>query len=396
MRINKGNSLAETKRLNRIGIKNRIFRNENITRAEISKSLSLTLPTITTNIHEMILEGMLEEIPLEGKNSGIVGRKPTFIRFRKDYACVVGVELGPYSTRVVIVDAVGNLIRHKTIERAEKDYQKMLERLSIQILDIIPEKQKILGVGVGLPGFIEADSGIIRTNFREDWTGKHLAEDLEKRLNLPVYIDNNVRLMALGYDLAMKNSTYDTFAYFYMSKGIACPLVIKNELLSGFTAGSGEIGENAVSLLQEGQTKKKVLDDLGSEKAIFESCNRLIREKKLLLKEEKQEKELTSIEEVLSLQEEGIIEVDQIVNQAIEYMGLALSHVVNLINPGLVVIDSQIFMREENKKAFKKSARKYFYSLNEDEVKMVFVPYEETRGAKGAAYYIIKKLLLEN
>lgn len=396
MRINKGNSLAETKRLNRIGIKNRIFRNENITRAEISKSLSLTLPTITTNIHEMILEGMLEEIPLEGKNSGMVGRKPTFIRFRKDYACVVGVELGPYSTRVVIVDAVGNLIRHKTIERAEKDYQKMLERLSIQILDIIPEKQKILGVGVGLPGFIEADSGIIRTNFREDWTGKHLAEDLEKRLNLPVYIDNNVRLMALGYDLAMKNSTYDTFAYFYMSKGIACPLVIKNELLSGFTAGSGEIGENAVSLLQEGQTKKKVLDDLGSEKAIFESCNRLIREKKLLLKEEKREKELTSIEEVLSLQEEGIIEVDQIVNQAIEYMGLALSHVVNLINPGLVVIDSQIFMREENKKAFKKSARKYFYSLNEDEVKMVFVPYEETRGAKGAAYYIIKKLLLEN
>lgn len=394
MRINKGNSLAETKRLNRIGIKNRIFRNENITRAEISKSLALTLPTITTNIHEMILEGMLEEVPFEGKNSGMVGRKPTFIRFRKDYACAVGVELGPYSTRVVIVDAIGNLVRHKTFHKAENDYQKMIERLSKWIKEMLPENQKILGVGVGLPGFIEPDSGIIRTNFREDWTGRHLAADLEERLNLPVYIDNNVRLMALGYDLAMKNSAYDTFAYFYMSKGIACPLVIKNELLSGFTAGSGEIGENTVSLIHEGK-KRKVLDDLGSEKAIFEACATTLREKEFNLNG-KEIEVLTSMEEVLKLQEEGVMEINEIVNRAIEYMGLALSHVVNLINPGLVVIDSQIFMREENKKAFKKSARKYFYSLNEDEVKMVFVPYEETRGARGAAYYIIKKLLLEN
>ena len=64
MNTTKGNSLNETRRLNRILIKNYIFRMGVTTRADIARSLDLTLPTITTSVNEMIRERLLEEVPL--------------------------------------------------------------------------------------------------------------------------------------------------------------------------------------------------------------------------------------------------------------------------------------------------------------------------------------------
>lgn len=392
----RGNSLVETRKINRIWIKKAIFKNDIITRSDIYELSNLTLPTITTNIRDMIEEGILEEVPVIDKHKEGAGRKPVAVTFRAEYASVVGVELGPYSTWIVLTDTKGNVIEEKKIGIAEDNYKKMLLRLATHINKIIHGKKKILGVGIGLPGFIETNSGTIRSNPRNDWAGKRLSTDLESVLKLPVYIDNNVRLRALGYNMSAKNSGYDTFAYFYMSKGIACPLIIRNEIFSGFTSGSGEIGENVFLVEDKDERKGKALDELGSERAIFENCNRLIRDGKLSVKEKIGENEIENIFEVIDLQESNNKKIDEVVGNAIEYMGIALSHVVNLINPGLVVVDSCIFCREENRNKFKNSAKKYFFSLNEDEVKIVFVPYEANRGARGAAFYIIKKILLES
>lgn len=392
MNKSKGNSLAETKRINRILIKNIIFRNDNITRNDISLLLELTLPTITTNINEMMAEGILEEIPFRPSGYKTAGRKPSAISFRGDLAYAIGVELGPYATHIVMIDMKGNIIEERRDERAEDDYPKMLRRLSGQIDSLILPERKILGIGIGLPGFIESSTGVIRSNLREGWTGRHLSEDLQRMLSYPVLIDNNVRLRALGYDMSVKNSSFDTFAYFYMSKGIACPLIMKNDMVSGFTAGAGEIGQNILGVDAKGN--KKTLDDLGSEKAILEACRSLIDRGRL--KEKGQEgAEGFDIGDVLRYQAK-YEEVEKIVSDAIEYMGLGLSHVVNLMNPGLVVVDSYLFTREENREKFKLAARKNFYGLNEDEVSIVFVPYEASRGAKGAAYHIIKEFLLES
>lgn len=387
---NKGNSLAETKKINRILIKNIIFRNDNITRNDISLLLELTLPTITTNINEMMAEGMLEEIPFQSSGYKTAGRKPSAISFRADLAYAIGVELGPYATHIVMIDMKGNIIAEREGERAKDDYSKMLQSLSEQISSFILPGRRILGIGIGLPGFIESSTGVIRSNLREGWTGRHLSEDLQRIVGYPVLIDNNVRLRALGYDMSVKNSGFDTFAYFYMSKGIACPLIMKNDMVSGFTAGAGEIGQNILAV-EGGQ--KKTLDDLGSEKAILEACRSMNDQGRLLSGEE----DLTDwdICDVLRYQAKDE-EVERIVSNAIEYMGLGLSHVVNLMNPGLVVVDSHLFSREENREKFKIAARKHFYGLNEDEVSIAFVPYEASRGAKGAAYHIIKEFLLES
>ena len=80
MASKKGNSLLETRRRNRVLIKNMIFRMENARRTAIAEELGLTLPTITTSVNEMLTEGILEEIPItEGQlvNSALRLRMPS-------------------------------------------------------------------------------------------------------------------------------------------------------------------------------------------------------------------------------------------------------------------------------------------------------------------------------
>ena len=77
MASKKGNSLLETRRRNRVLIKNMIFRMENARRTAIAEELGLTLPTITTSVNEMLTEGILEEIPItEGQLVNNMGRRP--------------------------------------------------------------------------------------------------------------------------------------------------------------------------------------------------------------------------------------------------------------------------------------------------------------------------------
>ena len=103
----KGNSLLETRRRNRVLIKNMIFRMENARRTAIAEELGLTLPTITTSVNEMLSEGILEEIPItDGKLVNNMGRRPNAIAFRAEAAYAIGVELGPYATRAVLMNMV--------------------------------------------------------------------------------------------------------------------------------------------------------------------------------------------------------------------------------------------------------------------------------------------------
>jgi len=121
MRTTKGNSLLETRRINRALIKNLIFRNENITRIDIANTLSLTLPTITTTINDMLNEGILEEIPLNGTING-AGRRPNAIAFRAEMAYSIGVELGPYFCSIAVLNMKGQTLSKKIIKSPNEKY----------------------------------------------------------------------------------------------------------------------------------------------------------------------------------------------------------------------------------------------------------------------------------
>ena len=394
-----GNSLLETRRRNRVLIKSMIFRTENATRTGIADSLGLTLPTITTSVNEMLSEGILEEVAfLDSQLVNTLGRRPTAIAFRAEAALTIGIELGPYATRAVLMNLRGYVLKSIEEEAANDQYDKMVPRLTALIRELISTagKNRLLGIGIGLPGFIDREKGIIRSNPRKDWTGKKLVQDLEQELSLPVIIDNNVRLRAIGFEMSEHGTKPDIFAYFYISKGVACPLMVKEDVLTGYTAGAGELGHTVVCINGKNTMVQKCVDDLGSERAIFEKCQEHLLKGGLpeLRKKMDMEGRMT-MRQILEIQRDGNTEIDDIIAESVEYLGIALANVVNLINPGFVAVDGYLMTNKVNRERLLKSAKSRFYGLNEEEVQIIFTSFDHFCGAKGAGYFVIRKLFLE-
>ncbi len=392
----KGNSLLETRRKNRVLIKNMIFRTEYATRTAIADELGLTLPTITTSVNEMISEGILEDIPMpERELTNNTGRRPNAIAFKGDAAFAIGVELGPFATRSVLINLKGEVIASFESEIAKDNYNDLLDQL-ISIYKKLKknaDKERLIGFGIGLPGFIEKENGIIRSNPRKDWIGRELVKDLEKHIDIPVLIDNNVRLRAIGHEMSIRGAKPDSFAYFFVANGVACPIMVKEDVVSGYTAGAGEVGHMVVCIDSDGN--EKIVDDLGSGRAICDECKKLVKAGGFQeLKQIIENQGYSSFYEIVDMQKNGNSSIDKIINRAINYLGIALANVVNLVNPGYVVVDSYLFTNLENRKKLLQAAKTKFYGLNEEEVQIVFSDYDKCRGANGAAFLVIRDLFL--
>ena len=397
MIVESGNSLQETKRRNRILIKNKIFRMEHALRNEIARELGLTLPTITNSINEMIREGLVITEPLSqesrNKNSG---RRPLAVAFRREAA--IGIELGPYYSRAILVNLRGEAVESVTNPKASESYGKMLSELENLVEHFLHriDRDQLIGIGIGVPGFVDTDRGRIRYTFREDWNGKTLGEDLGRRFSVPVSVDNNTRLRATGYEMLLREDRPGMFAYFFVSRGIACPILMNDLVLSGDSAGAGELGQTVLlSSDHKGQKRTVTTDQLASESALFELCRREMTEGRLAaLRKRLDAGEDLTMRLILELQMGGDRQIDALIDSCIRGQALAMANVVNLLNPNAVIVDAYMMEWEANRKRLINYAREHFFGINEEDVKIRFRDYDSYDGALGAALGCIQKNFL--
>ena len=404
MIIESGNSLLETRRRNGILIKNKIFRTEHAMRGEIAKELGLTLPTITNSINEMIKEGVVEPEPLpEECLSGGYGRKPQMVRFRREAGYSIGIELGAYHTRAVLVNLRGEVVEERTKQKAALQYGEMLAQVTELVDELcgcVPslqkEEGKLIGIGIGVPGFVDTEGGTIRQNFRVDWNGRPLGADLRNRYPVPILIDNNTRLRAMGYEMQLRGTRPKMFAYLFISRGLACPIMYNDLVLSGAGAGAGELGQTILLYAGvNGEKRTVTADQIASESALFERCREEMERGRLLqLKKSCRDATELSIGQILDLQQAGDPEINALVEECIFGQALVMANVVNLLNPNTVVVDARMMSFPANREKLIRHARAHFYGMNAEDVEIRFHEYHSYDGALGAALGTIQKNFL--
>lgn len=404
MIIESGNSLLETRRRNGILIKNKIFRTEHAMRGEIAKELGLTLPTITNSINEMIKEGVVEPEPLpEECLSGGYGRKPQMVRFRREAGYSIGIELGAYHTRAVLVNLRGEVVEERTRQKAALQYGEMLAQVTELVDELcgcVPslqkEEGKLIGIGIGVPGFVDTEGGTIRQNFRGDWNGRPLGADLRERYPVPILIDNNTRFRAMGYEMQLRGTRPKMFAYLFISRGLACPIMYNDLVLSGAGAGAGELGQTILLYAGvNGERRTVTADQIASESALFERCMEEMERGRLLqLKKSCRDATELSIGQILDLQQAGDPEIDALVEECIFGQALVMANVVNLLNPNTVVVDARMMSFPANREKLIRHARAHFYGMNAEDVEIRFHEYHSYDGALGAALGTIQKNFL--
>ncbi|MER7697711.1 MULTISPECIES: ROK family transcriptional regulator [unclassified Streptomyces] len=214
-----------------------------LTQAEIARSTGLSAATVSNIVRELKDGGTVEVTPTSAG-----GRRARSVSLSGDAGIVIGVDFGHTHLRV----AIGNLAHQVLAEESEPldvdassaegfDRAEVLVKRLIEATGIGPGK--VIGVGLGVPGPIDVESGTLgSTSILPGWTGINPSQELSGRLGVPVYVDNDANLGALGELVWGSGRGVKDLAYIKVASGVGAGLVIDGTIYRGPGGTAGEIG----------------------------------------------------------------------------------------------------------------------------------------------------------
>lgn len=401
--MSKGISFRQKNKKNISIIKEIVYENSPISRIDIANIISLTPAAVTKNVSLLIEEGLIHEIKsIDSNEENSVGRKPIMLEFIPDAKYVIGIELSRRGMYVIISNLIGETLYKKKMKLLNTDYDLILNDIvalieeGIKTLNI--SRNKIAGIGVGIPGYIDRNSGYIKSGVWSKWENKKIGMDLSDKTGFEVCIDNNASVRAVA-EVMFKKNTPDTFAYLFVSRGIACPLMIKRSVLSSEITGAGEIGHMTVDINGERCDlcgDRGCLDVYSSEIAIEKKCAEAMKKNNnMILKSIANNPDSPTIDEIL----EAVMKDDEIVldviDVAIEFLAASISNIIKFVSPQMVIVDSRIMKIHKIREKFLFYIENHLKENKWKKVEFIFKTYNEFDGAIGSAAYAIKNFIIE-
>ena len=337
------------KQLNVSAVLKVIKDNGSLSRAEIAKLTGLT-PASVTNITKFLIEDNFLIESKIGESSG--GRPPIILEFNPDARYVVGVGIGVGVIDVVITNLSASIIikRSMRIEEERYDYDLVLKKLVNLINEVVKsskiDKEKILGVGVALHGIVNAKTGISIHALYYGWKNRDIKEKLEEELDLTVYVDNDVRAMSLGESWFGVTKDIANFVTLNISNGIGAGIIINNMPYYGVDFSAGEIGHIVV----EADGDKCNCGNYGCLETVA-SNNNITRKAIKLIKQGVNSSLSKAIDDINDLLIEDICKAANdgdelsitILKEAARYIGIAITNLINILNPTAIVVVGEIF-----------------------------------------------------
>ena len=397
----KGSNHQLLKQNNHNLVKKYIYRYSPISRVEIAQGLGLTTATITGVVNPMISSGLLRETTAPAEETKGAGRPRMMLEFIPESHYICGVDTGPYRTNFILTDIRGRTIAFRHTEQPLDEYHVTLERLSREIPEFLKKsgvpREKLLGVGICLPGMIDGSADKIYDTFYKGWTEHNFSAELGQRLGLKVEVENNVRARAISAELFDRMVKAEPFAYFFVSFGVACQMIIDGKVLYGQSAAAGEIGHTVVQ--RNGPVcptcgNRGCLEALTGERAILQQCREIMAtDTPTILKELCRDPRKLTMDQVLKAQQMGDKAVGQVIGDAIEYLGIALANTINLISPRAIVLEGRILSTQKNQETMLRIVEQYMFQIHAGNIQFTFLPYDPDRGARAAASVVVKEFL---
>ena len=159
----------------------------------------------------------------------------------------IGVDLGGTNLRIAAVDSSGNLLEKLTLgSHISRGRDYVLEEMSNAIKTVASgfrQKYKLTGVGIGVPGIIEKATGrVIKSPNLPDWLNYPVKEEIERRLNSLVVLENDANAAALGEYWLGAARDVDAMCIVTLGTGVGGGIVVNGDIWDGMTGMAGEFG----------------------------------------------------------------------------------------------------------------------------------------------------------
>jgi glucokinase len=283
---------------------------------------------------------------------------------------MIGVDIGGTSIHSGVFDTDGQLVSKWAIRtNKENNGASIVEDLSRSIEEKLNElqlkKSLVCGIGVGVPAFIDRKSGFIDEAVNIGWKNFPLKDEIESRLGIQAFIENDANIAALGERWKGAGNGSDDLIVMTLGTGVGGGIIANGKMIVGASSMGGEIGHYPLD------PKNGLLCNCGKYGCLetFSSATGIVRQAMMrvernptgrMAKVMKDNKGL-SAELVFQLAEEGDPEATDVVNQAAEALGYMIAALGVICNPSHALIGGGVsqageFLLSRIEKSFKKYA----------------------------------------
>jgi glucokinase len=277
---------------------------------------------------------------------------------------VVGIEISSSGARqsVALADLGGNIL-HRMRHQLEyvPDAETVLRLIDDMLAEALTQERlhngRVLRVGVAVGGPVDATHGIVRTlHHAHGWNDFPLQDYLSEKLDIPCIIDNNANAAALAevqYGAASvtghsPRNAERVVLYIGLGRGIGGGLVINGKIFHGETCTAGEIGhvlvkENGPACSCGGYGHLEAIASAEAiSRAMVELSNEYPETEAAMRRVTGAGPERITAEQVFRLAADGDRVAQSIVQDIQTYLGIALANIVQVINPGVIILGGQV------------------------------------------------------
>jgi len=324
-----------------------------ISRAKISRDLNISAPVVSRAIEKLIEKGyVIEAERIKTK----MGKRPTPLIINKNKFFVIGIDLGKERLKMAFVNLKGEVVdkfKGSVILKNKRALKRIVNEIKNSIEKYTNGKDsnpyKIKAICVGVPAAVNINTErVLSTHHYKDseWKDFNLKNIITSEFNIPVFVENDANLSAIGEKHYGEGQKYNTIIFVEVSSGIGAGIIIDNKLIRGSSGYAGEIGF-AISNSKKLAFKIKDRGFLEEHSSI-----RSIRERTIAEIKKGRETIITSmvknnIEKVTpSLVCKAAIKGDKLANNVIttivKLLSIEIINLVLIVNPQLVVLGGDI------------------------------------------------------
>jgi predicted NBD/HSP70 family sugar kinase len=213
-----------------------------ISRAEISRRAGISKPTVSLALQALVEAGLAREVEPE---PGRPTYGAVYFDLVPEAGLVLGLDLGARFLRGAICDLRGEIRARQDMEVSASTPEGIVEliaglRDALVAASGLPG-ELVDGAVVGVPGVVDAATGVIRLTHFTTLEGRALRDEVASRLDLHVTMDNDINLAALGEQWRGIARGVDDFAFLSVGTGLGSGVVLRGEILRGRNGAAGEV-----------------------------------------------------------------------------------------------------------------------------------------------------------
>lgn len=220
-----------------------IFTEGPISRVELAELTGLTQQTITNIVNRLLEEDILMETSPVAKGGG---RKPVPLVVKSGSMYAIGIEVAVKYVRGSLMDFQSRLLKEVTepvpVYESEEHPFSYICNVVDELLKHVPQPDRLKGIGCSIQGLVDSKQGVVIYSPGLRWRQFPLGERLEKKYGLPVYLENDVNLLAVVENLKGSLAASDHNLTLKFDYGIGGAIVLNKQLCSGATHVAGEFG----------------------------------------------------------------------------------------------------------------------------------------------------------